>query len=178
MTPIMHLKGHGSKTTIVICEEEFSLTLKGCRECGAWLFQQGIEEWMCSSDVDFPRERKKGFTYGVRAIVQQGYEDAYKKALRADLGMDLAIDDTETFNGDDLKIIDKLTENKDVVAVIPVTGDEDYDSFVTQRNARLFTSAARMRECLRKLGKAICDKGLEEDFPEVHEAAEILAYIK
>jgi len=177
MSPIMHLENTGAATVVEICGEEFPLTLKGCRECGAWLFKQGIDEWMCSSDVDFPRERKPWFNYDVRDIIQQGYEAAHKKAVRATLGMELAINDVKA-DFDDISITDKLTDNNDVVAVIPMTGDEDYDNRVTRRNARLFASAARMRECLRKLGQAICDKGLADQFPEVNEAGDILAYIK
>lgn len=46
---------------------------------------------------------------------------------------------------------DEETDNRDVVAVIPKTGDEEYDDEVTYRNAKLIKAAPDLLEALKQL---------------------------
>lgn len=51
----------------------FPLTVRGCREAGAWLYAEKQESWMNSSSVDFPQEVKKHFRHDVRELMEEGF---------------------------------------------------------------------------------------------------------
>jgi hypothetical protein len=48
-------------------------------------------------------------------------------------------------------IRDNATDNRDIVAAVPKTGDEQYDNEVTYRNVVVLTLANETMECLREL---------------------------
>jgi len=59
----------------------YPLNAEGCRQAGAELYDDGVEEWQCSSSVDFPHETKATFRGDVREYMEQGYNARYELAL-------------------------------------------------------------------------------------------------
>lgn len=53
---------------------EFPLTQDGCRKAGAALRDMGIESWLCSSSLDFPREYDPSFQGNVHDLMVEGYQ--------------------------------------------------------------------------------------------------------
>ena len=58
----------------------FPLTKQGCYNAGAFLYENKIETWMCSSSVDFPTEVDPKFRGNVDAWIKDGFKKAWKKS--------------------------------------------------------------------------------------------------
>jgi hypothetical protein len=59
--------------------QRYPLNYEGCRQAGRDLHDAGVEDWMCSSSVDFPQEVKAGFRGDVRELMTEGWQQAYDK---------------------------------------------------------------------------------------------------
>ena len=83
----------------------------------------------------------------------------------------------------DYQIIDEDTDNRDVVAIIPITEDEDYDKEVTLVNAKLLVTAPKLLgslgrcEFILRLISEGDHKALENALDAADEAAQIIAEI-
>jgi hypothetical protein len=53
----------------------------------------------------------------------------------------------------ELRIVDELSDNRDTVATVAMTGDETFDAEATLPNARLIAAAPELMDACRKLAR-------------------------
>jgi hypothetical protein len=59
-------------------------------------------------------------------------------------------------------IRDTSTDNNDIVAIVPKTGDEDYDNEHTYPTAKLFAAAPELLAVLQQAHKTLTDRCMED----------------